>query len=224
MGTPAAKSLAKYIDGKAEIIVLQDTLSDGPLHDGDYPQHDTMRSRYLSSLAGKDIVVADLATVLRLSTLLNNNVRAQATIWMGSTVSDTIAYYFLLHYLAKHLGRISLVNMANLPFLDDDKKLFFPESIAALNVTELAKAQKLSRVLNAVDLELDGGKYAALKAENAAIRIRVTGGNILSQEESYYDGQLQKILEGNVQVAAALRKMNADVSLDFLKKRLSILS
>jgi hypothetical protein len=109
---------------------------------------------------------------------------------MAPLPADICTYYWVLSYLGKYIGRIFVVNIAGLPFLDDSGKLFYPRSIAEIMPRELVKARKLARPITPSELETDAEEWARLIRENGGNRIHEGGKKLTSKNENYYDAVL----------------------------------
>jgi hypothetical protein len=105
----------------------------------------------------------------------------------------------MLPYLAKHTGRFYIVNMANLPFLNEEGKVFYPKSISELLPREIIKARKLARPVTVAEIEMDGDTWKTLVAENGGLRNFEGGKKLLSRPENFYDAQLISTLSGQFQ-------------------------
>ena len=83
-----------------------------------------------------------------------------------------------------------MVNIAGLPFLDENGKVFFPKSLGEIKPRELVKARKLARMVTPAELEVDGDEWKKLVEQNAGNRILEGGKRILSKPDEHYDNQL----------------------------------
>jgi hypothetical protein len=99
-------------------------------------------------------------------------------------------YHWVLQYLGKYVGRLYVVNIAGLPFLDENGKVFFPKSLSEIQPKELVKARRLARLVTPAELEVDGDEWKKLVIENAGIRTLEGGKRLLSKNEDLYDSQL----------------------------------
>jgi hypothetical protein len=143
--------------------------------------------------------VPDLERLLEVSNELYKDTDAVAWFWMAPWPADVCGYFWALSYLGKHAGRMLILNLANLPFLDDAGKVFYPKNISEILPRELIKARKLARQVTPAEMEMDGETWRGLVAENGGIRTHEGGKKLLSRPENYYDAQLIATLSNNFQ-------------------------
>src|SRR5690606_6246411 len=133
------------------------------------------------------IEVDDLEKLMNVSTALHNNENAQAWFWMAPWPADVCAYHWMIKYLAQYKDRFFLVHIANLPFLDENGKVFYPKNISEILPKELVKARKLARPVTPAEVEIDGEEWRKLTTENGGIRTHEGGKKLTSRNEDYYD-------------------------------------
>ncbi len=196
-GDEAAKPLQEAILSEpsiaGEVIVLRDILHVGPLQKTDDTTFSQMRSGFWQEVVIQEknpVAVDDMERLLACSKAMYDDETIQAWFWMAPGPADVCAYYWVLPYLSKHTGRFSLVNIAGLPFLDENGKVYFPKNISAILPRELIKARRLARPVTPAEVEVDTEEWRKLVEENAAIRTHEGGKKIISRDETYYDGQL----------------------------------
>ena len=123
---------------------------------------------------------------------------------MAPNPADICAYFFIIHFLNKHAGRINIVNLANLPFLDESGKVFYPKNISEIIPKELIKARKLSRPLTPAEFEMDGDEWKRLVNDDAGIRTFEGGKKLLSRNINFYDDQLSSFCSQQFQKASRI--------------------
>lgn len=209
VGDEAARPLKEAVAAEpsmtGEVVVLKDILHIGPLQRGEGQSFSALRSEWWNIVAPdakSPIEVDDLERLLEVSTELYKDNDAQAWFWMAPWPADVTAYHWTLPYLGKHSGRFFLLNLANLPFLNEAGKVFYPKNISELSSRELIKARKLARPVTAAELEMDGDTWQKLVEENGGIRTHEGGKKLKSQPENYYDAQLISILSAQPQKAS----------------------
>ena len=157
------------------IIPLRDVLNVGPIRRADGQRFSELRTTFWQEATGnadKPVEpVDDLERVLTATTALNNDDEPRIWIWLGQIPADICAYYWLLPLLRKHAGRIDVLSLAGLPFLNDDKQVFFPKSFAEVSPTELHKARRLARPVTGGEWETDGDVWARLTDEDSGMRM-----------------------------------------------------
>ena len=220
VGDEAAKPLQEAIatepSMQGEIIVLRDLLHTGPLQKEDGQSFSELRSAWWQEVAPSEkapVQVDDMERVLEISSRMFKDEDIQAWIWMAPWPADVSAYYWLIKYLSKHNGRFSLVNIANLPFLNEAGKVYYPKNISEILPRELIKARKLARAVTPSEVEIDGDEWLRIVAENSGIRTHEGGKKLAMKDANFYDAQLisccaQQFQKASKIIQAALTKFN----------------
>ena len=213
---------------KGELVVLNDTLHLGPLNQESGQSFSDMRREFWANITPEGLpvpMVDDLERLMQVSTMLTNRDDLQLWFWMAPIPEDICAYFWTLHYMKKHIGRVGVININGLPFLDENGKLFYPDNIAQLPAKEIGKAAALSRLLSPSEWETDGEEWLQLKEENAAIRTFQGGKKLKAEAADFYDNALVALCNANTQklnriIQTALQKHKMPVSEWFLQWRL----
>lgn len=236
VGDEAGKPLQQAIDAcpemEGEILVLRDLLHLGPIQRLEGQSFSSLRSEWWQMLQPEfksAIEVNDLEALLKIGNELNKSNTAEIWFWMAPWPADHCAYYWTLAYTKKFIGRISLVNVAHLPFLDESGKIFYPKNISEILPKELIKARKLARRVSPSEMELTLDAYESLVAANATIRVLEGEKKLTNQKADFYDPILISLLSGNFQKAAkiislALAKSGIPTGDTFLAWRLQMLA
>jgi hypothetical protein len=197
VGDLAAQPLQEAVMTEAsmqgEVVVLKDILHVGPLQKEEGQSFSQMRSAFWQDVVINEkqpIEVNDMERLLEISAAMHNNEEAKAWFWMAPSPADVCAYHWLLKYLSKYPGRFFLLNVANLPFLDENGKVYYPKGISEVMPRELIKARKLARPVTMAEVEVDGEEWRKLVEDNAPIRTHEGGKKLTSRSGDYYDNQL----------------------------------
>lgn len=195
VGDMAAKPIIETLSGQAgnEVVVLKDILNLGPLVKEEGQSFSELRTAFWQNITAnekQDFALQDMEQLLSVSKEMYENEEVVAWFWMAPLPADVCAYYWLLHFLSKHKGRFLLVNIAGLPFLDDNGKLFFPKSIAEIASKEISKATKLARIVTPSEIEVDTYEWKNIQTINAAIRSLGGGKKINNHAVDFYDDLL----------------------------------
>jgi hypothetical protein len=83
----------------------------------------------------------DMERLLEVSAAMAKDEEAKVWVWMAPLPADICTYFWTIKYMGKYPGRFFVVNIAGLPFLDENGKLFYPKSIADIPVKEVVKAE-----------------------------------------------------------------------------------
>ncbi|MBA3829404.1 MAG: DUF1835 domain-containing protein [Taibaiella sp.] len=217
---------------QGEVIVLKDLLHVGPLNKEEGQSFSALRSTFWQQVAPSEkapIQVDDMERVLEVSNEMSKYPERQAWFWMAPWPADVSAYHWLLPLLGKHAGRMYVVNIAGLPFLDENGKVHFPKNISEILPKELIKARKLARQVTSGEIEVDTDEWQKLTQDNSGIRRHDGGKKLASQADDLYDAQLASFCSHQFQKASrivnqALSKFNiptGDVYLGWRLKKLA---
>lgn len=189
------------------VVVLRDVLSLGPLQKAAGQTFSELRSGYWQQVAGnrqEPPVVDDMERMLEVSRHMYEDETVTAWCWMAPLPADVCAYYWLLPYMAKHTARFLLVNIAGLPFLDEQGKVFYPKSLSQVLPRELVKARRLARVVTAAETEVDTDEWQKVIASNAGIRTAEGGKKLASRADDFYDELLLGFCTAQYQKASRI--------------------
>lgn len=211
VGDMAAQPLDEAVKSEAsmngEVVVMKDILHVGPLQKEEGQSFSDMRSAFWQQVViheKQPIEVKDLERLLEITTVLNNDSEAQVWFWMAPSAADVCCYHWMLKYMAKHSGRFYMLNIAGLPFLDDNGKVYYPKSISSILPKELVKARRLARLVTPAEFEVDGEEWRKIVEENAPIRTHEGGKKLASRDEDYYDKQLLSFCSHQYQKASRI--------------------
>lgn len=182
-----------------EVVQIKDDFAVGPLAGIDTEEGWQARFSWWMSLlenshyAGTNTVkFDDRETVKELKEKLTANPEEEIWIWMGQNQHDVTGYYWLMPQLKAYQGRIMILYLNNLPFINEKGQLFYPWSVHDILPKEAVKAKKLARPITLSEFEVDPDEWKKLSDENAMIRILEGGKKIVAKEESFYDGEILK--------------------------------
>jgi hypothetical protein len=181
-----------------EVIEIKDEWGVGPLKDIDTDEGWDARvcwwKELLSGSPYEKVVGTfdDLETVKQLKEKLNSDETLEAWIWMGQNQHDVTGYYWLMPQLKAYLGRIMILYLNNLPFINDKGQLFYPWAVHDILPKEAVKAKKLARPVTLSEFEVDPDEWKRLSEENATVRILEGGKKIVGKEETFYDSEILK--------------------------------
>src|ERR1043165_593598 len=156
-----------------EVMVLKDILNIGPLRKGEGQSFSELRSAFWNEVVNNDkhpIQVDDMERLLDASKKMFDDDTIQAWYWMAPWPADVCGYHWVIPYLSKHATRFYLINIAGLPFLDENGKVFYPKSIGEILPKEIIKARRLARLVTPAEVEIDGDEWRKLAEENDGIR------------------------------------------------------
>lgn len=201
-----AMELDKGLQG--EIFEIKDDLGVGPLAALDSEQgwklrEDWWRELLRNSPYGTEIVGSfdDRETVKSIRRWLDDHSAGEAWIWMGPNQHDVMGYYWLMPQLRSYLGRLMVLYLNNLPFINEKGQLFYPTKVHDILPKEAVKAKRLARAITLSEFEVDPDEWKKLSEENAMVRILEGGKKIVGKEVTFYDGEIIKNITGEWQKA-----------------------
>jgi hypothetical protein len=200
-----AMKLDEILNG--EVIEIKDEWGVGPLKDLDTEEGWNRRlnwwkellkgSPYEKSMGSFD----DRETVKTIKQQLNANEKEEAWIWMGQNQHDVTGYFWLMPQLREFQGRLMILYLNNLPFINEKGQLFYPWAIHDILPKEAVKAKKLARPVTLSEFEVDPDEWKKISDENATVRILEGGKKIVGKEDSFYDNEIMKNITGEWQKA-----------------------
>ncbi|MGQ0737925.1 MAG: DUF3658 domain-containing protein [Bacteroidota bacterium] len=143
----------------------------------------------------------DRKTVSAIKEKLDTDPEEVAWIWMGQNQHDVTVYYWLMPQLRAYQGRLMIIYLNNLPFINEKGQLFYPWSVHDILPKEAVKAKKLARPITLSEFEIDPDEWRKIAGENATVRILEGGKKIAGREESFYDGEILKNITNEWQKA-----------------------
>ena len=143
----------------------------------------------------------DRETIKKLKEQLDTNASEQVWIWMGQNQHDVCGYYWLIQHFKEYQGRVLVIYLNNLPFINEKGQLFYPSWISEIQPKELLKAKRLARPVTTSEFEVDPDEWKKLCAENSTVRILEGGKKIVSRDETFYDSEILKNLTNDWQKA-----------------------
>jgi hypothetical protein len=190
-----------------EVIEIKDEWGVGPLKDIDTDVGWQARINWWKELlvgSPYEKVVGtfdDRETVKVIKEKLDADSSLEVWIWMGQNQHDVTGYYWLMPQLKNYQGRVMILYLNNLPFINEKGQLFYPWSVHDILPKEAVKARKLARQITLSEFEVDPDEWKKISDENATVRILEGGKKIVGKEESFYDGELLKNITNDWQKA-----------------------
>lgn len=204
-----AMKLDESLEGK--IFEIKDEWGVGPLKDlnteaGWQARLDWWRTLLQGSPYGESIVGSfdDRSTVAEIKLLLDSNRDEQAWIWMGQNQHDVTGYYWFISQFREYQGRVMVIYLNNLPFINEKGQLFYPWSVHDILPKEVVKAKKLARPVTLSEFEIDPDEWRKIAEENTTVRILEGGKKIVGREETFYDSEILKNLTAEWQKATRI--------------------
>ncbi|MFT3674787.1 MAG: DUF1835 domain-containing protein [Chitinophagaceae bacterium] len=191
-----------------DVLQIRDDFAVGPLAALDTEEGWTARNTWWKGLLENSPYdpaitseIDDRKTVQQLTDRLTENPEEQIWIWMGQNQHDVCGYYWLMPQLRAFQGRIMILYMNNLPFINEKGQLFYPSWLHEIQAKELIKARILCRPVTLSEFEVDPDEWKKLVEENATVRMLEGGKKIASKGEDFYDAEIVKNVTADWQKA-----------------------
>lgn len=205
-----AISLDKTLQG--DVIQIKDDFAVGPLLNIYTDEGIEERKLWWRKvLAGGDYEglvdkgeIDDKNTLAGLLEKLNGNTEETVWIWAAQNQHDIAGYYWLISQLKGFEGRIYILHLHNLPFINEKGHIFYPHNIFEIQPREFIKAKKLARPVTLSEFEIDPDEWTKLCDENRGVRTLEGGKKLLQHDYDYYDAALLKLITGDWQKANKL--------------------
>jgi hypothetical protein len=188
-----------------EVILIEDEWAVGPIAEIYTPEGIEIRKAWWREvLAGGDYdglvdktPTDDNARVAELKARLTEEVKEIVWIWAAQNKHDVSGYYWLMSQLKDFQGRIFILYLNNLPFINEKGLIFYPENLFQIPPKEFLKARKLARPITLSEFEIDPDEWNRLCQEDKGVRI-LEGGKKLSQYGyTYFDEELRRFITGD---------------------------
>jgi len=149
-------------------------------------------------------VVNDQAVVESIGNRLNAEQNEVLWIWAAQNKHDVSGYYWLISQLKDFQGRIFLLYLNNLPFINEKGSIFYPENLFEIPAREFLKAKRLARPVTLSEFEIDPDEWNRLQTENKGVRILEGGKKLVQYDYDYYDEDLRKFIGKDWQKASRI--------------------
>lgn len=199
------QELDETLDG--EVLQIKDDYAVGPVENiyetEGYQQRRNWWMQLLENSPYKEQtdIVDDKLSVHHLKKKLEEDPQEQVWIWMGQNQHDVCGYYWLMPQLKEFQGRILVLYMNNLPFINEKGQIFYPSWLSEIQPSEFLKAKKLARPITLSEFEVDPDEWNKLLNESKLVRILEGGKKIVSKNETYYDDEILKNITADWQKA-----------------------
>jgi hypothetical protein len=193
----AAMDLDEALDG--EIILIQDDYSVGPIQNLFSDEGITERKKWWQEI-GVDLhatgeMSSDSDTLTTILQRMKEEEFDEIWIWVAPNIRDLSGYFWLIAQLKEFSGRIYILSLNNLPFINEKGNVFYPVSLSEIPAREFVKAKKLARPVSLSEFETDPDEWLRLAAENKNLRLLEGGKKIMQQSDDFYDRQILQYIQ-----------------------------
>ncbi|WP_051416615.1 DUF1835 domain-containing protein [Asinibacterium sp. OR53] len=195
---------------QGEVVEIKDDYAVGPLlniyeTEGYQARRDWWKtlleySPYTDSLN----IVDDKLAVHQLLKVIDEQPEQELWIWMGQNAHDVCSYYWLMSQLKEYQGRVQVLYLNNLPFINEKGNIFYPTHLHEIQPKEFRKAMRLARPITLSEFEVDPDEWKKLCQENAMVRFLEGGKKITGKEVDFYDKDIFANLNGAMKLGRLL--------------------
>lgn len=195
-----------------EVLQVKDDLAVGPLADLYATEgREARKDWWRMVLAGGDyegkveaMQTDDFDELSVLVDRMRQDEDLKVWIWAAQNSHDVCGYYWILPFMKEFQGRVFILYLNNLPFINEKGNIFYPTHLAQIQPKEFLKARKLAREITSSEFEVDPDEWTKLCAENKGVRILEGGKKLIQHGYDFFDGELKKFVMPEWQKAAKL--------------------
>ena len=200
------KAFALEPSFQGEVVCIEDEFAVGPIT-GIFTAEgiEARKQWWREILAGGDYdglvdngkVGDDNAKVAELKQRLTEDTKEVLWIWAAQNKHDVSGYYWLMSQLKEFQGRVYILYLNNLPFINEKGQIFYPENLFSIPPKEFLKARKLARPITLSEFEIDPDEWSRHCQEGRGVRLLEGGKKLSQQDYTYYDEELRKFITGD---------------------------
>lgn len=191
------------------IMLVRDDYAVGPVENLFTPEGAAIRKEWWKmvlengdlSTAVEDGLVDDEQVVLDMKEALANDESQVLWIWAAQNKHDVCGYYWLMSQLSAFQGRIYILYLNNLPFINEKGNIFYPDWLSQIPPKEFIKAKKLARPITSSEFEVDPDEWTKICDESKIVRLLEGGKKLIQKDEDFYDAELVKYITSDPQKA-----------------------
>jgi len=193
-----------------EVIQVKDDYAVGPLQDIFSAEGIENRKKWwrevlnggdYDGLADKNLV-DDNKLVAELKQRLDNDSTKLIWIWAAQNKHDVSGYYWLISQLKEYQGRIYILYLNNLPFINEKGAIFYPEWLSTIPPKEFLKARKLARPVTLSEFEVDPDEWTKICNDSRGVRLLEGGKKLVQNDYDFYDADLKRFISADWQKAS----------------------
>ena len=196
------KSFELDLTLEGEIVNIQDDFAVGPIQDSFTKEGAANRLQWWRNILeggqyegiADDGHVHDNEDVEQLKKKLDECPDEVVWIWAAQNKHDVCGYYWLMSQLKDYQGRVLILYLNNLPFINEKGNIFYPTNLFQIPAKEFLKAKKLARPITLSEFEVDPDEWIKLAGENKGVRLLEGGKKLVQKDFDYYDSELLKFV------------------------------
>ncbi|MFN8252584.1 MAG: DUF1835 domain-containing protein [Ferruginibacter sp.] len=195
-----------------DIVQIKDDYAVGPLENIYIGEGIEARKQWQREvLAGGDLDgkvdsgdVDDYKTTAELVGTMRRNEDEVIWIWAAQNKHDVCGYYWLLNYMKEFQGRVYILYLNNLPFINEKGAIFYPNWLHEIPAKEFLKAKKLAREITLSEFEVDPDEWNKVCSEGKGVRILEGGKKLAQADYDFFDTELKKMVTADWQKASKI--------------------
>ena len=190
---------------RKEIIEIKDDYAVGPLRDIYRVEGREARKEWWRKVVSKGHMdgtvdsglVNDEKAVATIKEHLDKEEDTEVWIWVAANNHDVCGYYWLMTQLKEYVGRVYVLHLNNLPFINEKGAIFYPENLHEILPKEFLKAKKLARVITPSEFELDPDEWFKICQSDKEVRILEGAKKLSLHEVDFFDKYLLEFVTNN---------------------------
>ena len=192
------------------IYVIKDDYATGPLAvENTEATHQQRKDWWQEVLKGSPYenqieLVNDHETLQAITDALEAEPEEALWIWMGQNSHDVSGYYWILPFLKPFAGRVMVLFMNNLPFMNEKGGIFYPTHLHEIQPKEFLKAKKLARPITGSEWEVDPEEWNRLLSQESLVRFLEGGKKLVPKSIDMYDADIKKSVTAEWQKLAKI--------------------
>ena len=195
-----------------EVIQVKDDYAVGPLQNLNSPEGKENRTNWWNEvLAGGDYegkatdgTIDDYKTLAEIADKMQADEEEKIWIWAAQNKHDVSGYYWLLNFMKAFQGRVYILYLNNLPFINEKGNIFYPQWLHEIPAREFLKAKKLAREITVSEFEVDPDEWIKLSTEDKGVRLLEGGKKLVRVGYDFYDTELKKFVTADWQKASKI--------------------
>ena len=197
---------------QGDILQIKDDYAVGPLSEIYIGTSRELRKQWWRDiLAGGDYEgmadnneVDDYSTIAEVVGMMRRDESEIIWIWAAQNSHDVCGYYWLLNCMKEFQGRVHILYLNNLPFINEKGNIFYPTKLSEILPKEFLKAKKLARPVTLSEFEVDPDEWTKLCNEGKGVRLLEGGKKLIQADYDFFDNELKKIITPDWQKASKI--------------------
>jgi hypothetical protein len=197
---------------QGDVLLIKDDYAVGPIKNIYEEEGIEARKQWWREvLAGGDydgkvdlFEVDDMQVVVDLIVKLALAPDEKVYIWAAQNKHDVSGYYWLMSQLKDFQGKLYILYLNNLPFINEKGLIFYPEWLSQIPPKEFLKAKKLARPITLSEFEVDPDEWTRLQNEEKGVRLLEGGKKLAQKDYDFYDEELKKYITNDWQKASKI--------------------